>query len=123
MKKIIFSDIDSLTKKIKNITLDFNEDFVVNLNDQLSRLFRREINVKIPDSDLKDMITEHEIRSIIISSLKRTKSGRYAILEKDLDQFIELFRTRFASNVAAFMVKNNYVEQAYDEEEDNFCFF
>jgi hypothetical protein len=123
-KKIIFSDIDKLTKKIKRITLDVNGNFTVDLNQQLSTLFNRNINIDEALSvEFKKMITEEEIRLIILDNLKRTKSGKYALPEKDLNKFMNLFRVRLASNIVVYLVKNNYVEQAYDEEENNFCFF
>jgi len=123
-KKIIFSDIDKLTKKIKRITLDVNGNFTVDLNQQLSTLFNRTINIDEALSvEFKKMITEEEIRSIILDNLKRTKSGKYFLPEKDLNKFMDLFRVRLASNIVVYLVKNNYVEQAYDEEENNFCFF
>jgi len=123
-KKIIFSDIDRLTKKIKRITLDVNEDFTSNLNQKLSALFERDISIDDAlSTEFKKMITEAEIRSIILENLNRTKSGKYSLAEKDLKKFMDLFRVRLASNIVVYLVKNNYVEQAYDEEENNFCFF
>ena len=107
-KKIIFSDIDRLTKKIKRITLDVSEDFTSNLNQKLSVLFERDISIDDAlSTEFKKMITEAEIRSIILENLNRTKSGKYSLPEKDLKKFMDLFR----------------VEQAYDEEENNICFF
>lgn len=123
-KKIIFSDIDRLTKKIKRITLDVSEDFTSNLNQKLSVLFERDISIDDAlSTEFKKMITEAEIRSIILENLNRTKSGKYSLPEKDLKKFMDLFRVRLASNIVVYLVKNNYVEQAYDEEENNFCFF
>ena len=123
-KKIIFSDIDRLTKKIKRITLDVSEDFTSNLNQKLSVLFERDISIDDAlSTEFKKMITEAEIRSIILENLNRTKSGKYSLPEKDLKKFMDLFRVRLASNIVVYLVKNNYVEHAYDEEENNFCFF
>ena len=123
-KKIIFSDIDRLTKKIKRITLDVSEDFTSNLNQKLSVLFERDISIDDAlSTEFKKMITEAEIRSILLENLNRTKSGKYSLPEKDLKKFMDLFRVRLASNIVVYLVKNNYVEQAYDEEENNFCFF
>lgn len=121
---IIFSDIDDLTKKIKKITLDVNGSFTVDLNQKLSVLFDRNINIDNALSvEFKKMITENEIRLIILDNLKKTKKGNYSLPKKDLNEFMHLFRVRLASNVVTYLVKNNYVEQAYDEEENNFCFF
>jgi hypothetical protein len=123
-KKIIFSDIDKLTKKIKRITLDVNGNFTIDLNRQLSTLFDRDIKIDNALSvEFKKLITEEEIRLIILENLRRTKSGKYFLPEKDLDKFMDLFRVRLASNIVVYLVKNNYVEQAYDDEENNFCFF
>jgi len=121
---IIFSDIDDLTKKIKNITLDVNSSFTIDLNRKLSVLFDRNVNIdNALFVEFKKMITEDEIRLIILDNLKKTKKGNYSLPEKDLNEFMHLFRIRLASNVITYLVKNNYVEQAYDEEENNFCFF
>jgi hypothetical protein len=123
-KKIIFSNIDKLTKKIKRITLDVNVNFTLDLNRQLSTLFERDIEIDGALSvEFKKLITEEEIRLIILENLRRTKSGKYFLPEKDLDKFMDLFRVRLASNIVVYLVKNNYVEQAYDDEENNFCFF
>lgn len=123
-KKIIFSNIDKLTKKIKRITLDVNGNFTLDLNRQLSTLFERDIEIDGALSvEFKKLITEEEIRLIILENLRRTKSGKYFLPEKDLDKFMDLFRVRLASNIVVYLVKNNYVEQAYDDEENNFCFF
>lgn len=123
MKKVlVVSDYNKFVQKMKEKTLDLIEDFPETLNSDLSSLFLRDLKIKISEGDISEMISDSEIKMIIDSYIKNI-DGKMIVKKKDLDKCIESLRERFASNLVLFLVKNNYVEQAYDEEQNNFCFF
>jgi hypothetical protein len=123
MKKIlIISDYDKFIQKMKEKTLDLIDDFPETLNNDLSSLFFRDLKIKISEGDISEMISDSEINTIANSYIKKI-DGQMVVKRKDLDKCVESLRERFASNLVLFLVKNNYVEQAYDEEQNNFCFF
>ena len=107
---------------MKEKTLDLIDDFSKTLNNDLSELFLRDLNINISKEDVSRMISDDEIK-IIVSSYTKKVNGKLLIRSKDLNKCVESLRERFASNLVVFLVRNNYVEQGYDEEQNNFCFF
>jgi hypothetical protein len=124
MKKkiLIIEDYEKFISKMKEKTLDLIGDFSKTLNDDLSELFLRDLKIQLSENEISEMISDAEIRSIVSPKIK-VIDGVTTIRSKDLDKCIESLRERFASNLISFLVKNNYVDQGYDEEQNNFCFF
>jgi hypothetical protein len=123
MKKVlVIKDYDKFVEKMKENTIDLLENFSDNLSNDLSGLFLRELKISLSDQDVSQMISNSEIKSIVSSYVKEV-DGSLVIKHKDLDRCMDSLRERFASNLVSFLVKNNYVEQGYDEEQNNFCFF
>lgn len=107
---------------MKEKTLDLIDDFSKTLNSDLSELFLRDLKIELSEDQISQMISDTEIKNIVSPHIKIT-SGNTTIKKKDLDKCIESLRERFASNLISFLVKHNYVDQGYDEEKNNFCFF
>jgi hypothetical protein len=121
-KVLVISDYEKFINKMKEKTLDLIDDFSKTLNNDLSELFLRDLNINISKEDVSRMISDDEIK-IIVSSYTKKVNGKLLIRSKDLNKCVESLRERFASNLVVFLVRNNYVEQGYDEEQNNFCFF
>jgi len=124
MKKkiLIIDDYEKFLIKMKEKTLDLIGDFSKTLNNDLSDLFLRDLKIDLSKNQISELISDSEIRSIISPKIK-VIDGITTIRSKDLDKCIESLRERFASNLISFLVKNNYVDQGYDAEQNNFCFF
>jgi hypothetical protein len=124
MKKkiLIIDDYENFLSKMKEKTLDLIGDFSKTLNNDLSELFLRDLKIDLSKNQIEELISDSEIRSIISPKIK-VIDGVTTIRSKDLDKCIESLRERFASNLISFLVKNNYVDQGYDAEQNNFCFF
>jgi len=124
MKKkiLIIDDYEKFLIKMKEKTLDLIGDFSKTLNNDLSDLFLRDLKIDLSKNQISELISDSEIRSIISPKIK-VIDGIATIRSKDLDKCIESLRERFASNLISFLVKNNYVDQGYDAEQNNFCFF
>lgn len=121
-KVLLISDYDKFISKIKDKALDLIDDFSSTLNNDLSELFSRDLNIKISKDDISKMISDDEVKAIASSYTKELDRSLY-IENQDLENCVESLRERFASNLVLHLVKNNYVEQGYDEEQNNFCFF
>jgi len=123
MKKVlVIKDYEKFVRKMKEKTISLLENFSDNLSNDLSGLFLRELKIKLSEHDVSQMISDSEIKSII-SGYTKEIDGNLVIKQKDLERCSDSLRERFASNLVSFLVKNNYVEQGYDEEQNNFCFF
>ena len=107
---------------MKQNTINLLESFSDNLNDDLSGLFLRELKISLSNHDVSQMISDSEVKSIVSIYTKEVDEKLVVSLE-DLERCSDSLRERFASNLVSFLVKNNYVEQGYDEEQNNFCFF
>jgi len=123
MKKVlVIKDYDKFVKKMKENTVNLLENFSDSLSNDLSGLFLRELKISLSNQDFSKMISDSEVKSII-SGYTKEIDGNLVIRHKDLEKCNDSLRERFASNLVSFLVKNNYVEQGYDEEQNNFCFF
>lgn len=123
MKKVlVIKDYDKFIGKMKENTLNLMESFSDSLSNDLSGLFLRELRINLSDQDFSHMISDSEVRSIV-SCYTKEIDGNLVIRYRDLEKCGDSLRERFASNLVSFLVKNNYVEQGYDEEQNNFCFF
>lgn len=121
MKVLVIDDYEKFVDKMKNLTVDTVDDFQDKLNNDLSSLFLRNLELKIPKNEINSMVSENEIRSIIKDYVKPL-NGEMVINKKDLRKCTESLRERFASNMVAYLVKNNYVQQGYDSDQNNFYF-
>lgn len=121
-KVLIIEDYEKFIMKMKEKTLDLIDDFSKTLNNDLSELFLRDLKIELSEEQIGSMITDTEINNIV-SPHVQIVDGNKIIRSKDLDKCIESLRERFASNLISFLVKHDYVDQGYDEEKNNFCFF
>lgn len=118
---LVIRNYEKFVEKMKKITIDTVENFEEKLNNDLSGLFSRNLNLSLPKEEIKNMVSKSEIRSIIKDYIKPV-DGKILINKKDLLKCTESLKERFASNVVAYLVKNNYVDQGYDFDHNNFYF-
>lgn len=122
MKKVlVIDDYEKFVGKMKNLTVDTVDGFQEKLSNDLSSLFLRSLDLNIPKEEIDNLVSESEIRSIIKEYIKPL-NGELIINKKDLKKCTESLRERFASNMVAYLVKNNYVQQGYDSDQNNFYF-